>query len=141
MKSAKIPSIAFGLVAAVFSSAVQAQPANDLGKTEYYAKCAACHGIGGKGDGSFSEMLKMKMPDLTTIAKRHGGVFPVEQVKMTIDGRATPRAHGTSAMPIWGTRYSIEAAPQYDEFRYDSEAFVKARVLSLVDYLDRLQVR
>jgi hypothetical protein len=61
-------------------------------------------------------------------------------VKMTIDGRATPRAHGTSEMPIWGTRYSIEAAPQYDDYPWASEAFVQARVLVLVDYLHRLQV-
>jgi hypothetical protein len=107
------------------SGAVLGQPATDLGKTEYYTKCAVCHGLSGKGEGSFGEVLKVNMPDLTTIAKRNGGVFPLDRVTMAIDGRATPRAHGTSEMPIWGTRYSVEAAPRYDDFRYDSEAFVQ----------------
>ena len=132
---------AFGIAAVVSSGAVLAQPTTDLGKTEYYMKCAVCHGLSGKGEGSFGEVLKANMPDLTTIAKRNGGVFPVDRVKMAIDGRATPRAHGTSEMPIWGTRYSVEGAPRYDDFRYDSEAFVQVRVLALVDYLHRLQAR
>jgi mono/diheme cytochrome c family protein len=140
MKSAMIPSVLFGIAAMVSSGPVLTQPMSDLGKTEYYAKCAVCHGLSGKGEGSFGEVLKVNMPDLTTIAKRNGGVFPVERVKMVIDGRATPRAHGTSEMPIWGTRYSIEAAPQYDDYPWDAEVFVQARVLALVDYLHRLQV-
>ena len=97
--------------------------------------------MSGRGEGSFGEVLKGNMPDLTAIAKRNGGVFPVDRVTMTIDGRATPRAHGTSEMPIWGSRYSVEAAPRYDDFRYDTEAFVQVRVLALVDSLNRLQVR
>jgi mono/diheme cytochrome c family protein len=130
-----------GIATLLSSGAVQAQPKTDLGKTEYYSKCAVCHGLSGKGEGSFGEVLKVNMPDLTLIAKRNGGVFPVDRVKMAIDGRATPRAHGTSEMPIWGTRYSVEAAPRYDDFRSDSEAFVQVRVLALVDYLYRLQAR
>ena len=134
--------VALSAIAAVlWPGAVLAQPTTDLGKTEYYAKCAACHGLSGKGEGSFGEVLKVNMPDLTLIAKRNGGAFPVDRVKMAIDGRATPRAHGTSEMPIWGTRYSADAAPRHDDYRYDPEAFVQVRVLALVDYLYRLQVR
>ncbi len=141
MRRAMIAAVLTGIAAALSSGAVQAQTRTDLGKTEYYSKCAVCHGLSGKGEGSFGEVLKVNMPDLTLLAKRNGGVFPVDRVKMAIDGRATPRAHGTSEMPIWGTRYGVEAAPRYDDFRYDSEAFVQARVLALVDYLYRLQAR
>ena len=141
MKSAMIAAVLSGIAAVLSTGAVLAQPTNDLGKNEYYAKCAVCHGLSGKGEGSFGEVLKVSMPDLTIIAKRNGGVFPVDRVKMVIDGRATPRAHGTSEMPIWGTRYSVEGAPRYDDFRYDPEGFVQTRVLALVDYLNRLQVR
>ncbi len=141
MRRAIIAVVLSGIAAVLSSGAVQAQQKTDLGKTEYYSKCAVCHGLSGKGEGSFGEVLKVNMPDLTLIAKRNGGVFPVDRVKMVIDGRATPRAHGTSEMPIWGTRYSVEAAPRYDDFRWDSEAFVQVRVLALVDYLYRLQAR
>ena len=141
MRRAMIAVVLSGITAVLSTGALQAQPATDLGKSEYYSKCAVCHGLSGKGEGSFGEVLKVNMPDLTLIAKRNGGVFPLDRVTMAIDGRATPRAHGTSEMPIWGTRYSVEAAPRYDDFRYDSEAFVKVRVLALVDYLYRLQAR
>ena len=141
MRRAMTAAVLSGIAAALSSGAVAAQPATDIGKSEYYAKCAVCHGLSGKGEGSFGEVLKVSMPDLTIIAKRNGGVFPVDRVKMVIDGRATPRAHGTSEMPIWGSRYSVEGAPRYDDFRYDPEAFVQARVLALVDYLNRLQAR
>ena len=141
MRRAMVPVVLSGIAAVLSSGAVLAQPATDLGKTEYYTKCAVCHGLSGKGEGSFGEVLKVNMPDLTLIAKRNGGVFPLDRVKMAIDGRATPRAHGTSEMPIWGTRYSVEAAPRYDDFRFDSEAYVQVRVLALVDYLYRLQAR
>ncbi|MGE5154488.1 MAG: c-type cytochrome [Bdellovibrio bacteriovorus] len=141
MRRATTVVVLSGIAALLSAGAALAQPTTDLGKTEFYAKCAVCHGVSGKGEGSFGEVLKASMPDLTTIAKRNGGVFPVDRVTMTIDGRATPRAHGTSEMPIWGSRYSVEAAPQYDDFRHNSEAFVQVRVLALVDYLNRLQVR
>ena len=141
MRRAIIATVLSGLAAVLSLGAVLAQPTTDFGKSEYYAKCAVCHGLSGKGEGSFGEVLKVNMPDLTLIAKRNGGVFPVDRVKMAIDGRATPRAHGTSEMPIWGTRYSVEAAPRYDDFRFDSEVFVQVRVLALVDYLYRLQAR
>jgi len=141
MKRSTIAAVLAG-TAAVFSSGVTlGQVRTDLGKAEYYNSCAVCHGLSGKGEGSFGEILKADMPDLTTIAKRNGGVFPVDRVKMTIDGRATPRAHGTSEMPIWGLRYSIEAAPRYDDYRYNPEAFVQARILALIDYIYRLQTR
>ena len=130
-----------GIAVALSSGAALGQPKTDLGKSEYAAKCASCHRLSGKGEGSFSEIMKIKTPDRTMIAKRNGGVFPVDRVKATIDGRDTPRAHGSGDMPIWGSRYSREAAPRYDDYRFDSEAFVQVRVLALVDYLHRLQAR
>lgn len=141
MRRAMMAVVLSGIAVALSSGAVLGQPRTDLGKAEFEAKCAACHGLSGKGEGSFGEIMKIKTPDLTTIAKRNGGVFPVDRVKMTIDGRDIPKAHGSGDMPIWGTRYSREATPRHDDYRYDAEAFVQVRVLALVDYLYRLQAR
>jgi mono/diheme cytochrome c family protein len=141
MTRAWIATVLLGTATAISTGAALGQASTDFGKAEYYDRCAVCHGLSGKGEGSFGEVLRVDMPDLTMIAKRNGGVFPVERVTMAIDGRATPRAHGTSQMPIWGRRYSVEAAPQYDDYRYNAEAFVRARILGLIEYIDKLQVR
>lgn len=141
MKRARVGIVLSAIVLALAPGMALGQASPDPGKTEYLAKCAVCHGLSGKGEGSFGEVLKAQMPDLTTLAKRNGGALPVDRVLMNIDGRATPRAHGTSEMPIWGSRYTAEAAPRYDDYRYNSEAFVQARLLALVDYINRLQVR
>ena len=49
----------------------------DVGKREYQANCANCHGVGGKGDGPIADLLTKKATDLTTLAKKNGGVFPI----------------------------------------------------------------
>src|SRR5579859_4388914 len=40
----------------------------------YRGYCASCHGTEGKGDGPVAPALNSKMPDLTTIAQRNGGM-------------------------------------------------------------------
>lgn len=113
----------------------------DIGKREYNANCAVCHGATGKGDGSYGELLKTKMPDLTLLSRNNNGVFPVARVYDVIDGRTTVKAHGPREMPVWGTDYSIKAADYYRDVDYDPDAFVRARILALIDYLNRLQAK
>ena len=135
-----------GLRAIVAGLAILAVPAMaadrlDIGKREYEASCASCHGINGKGKGSFAELLQVGMPDLTTMARRNGGVFPITYAYNVIDGREVIKAHGTREMPIWGRTLTIRAAPIYDDYGYDADVFVRARILSVIDYLYRLQAK
>jgi len=116
-----------------------AQQKVDLGKREFDNNCAVCHGREGKGNGPYVEMLKRSPPDLTTMAKRNGGVFPVAKSYEVIDGAGT--GHGTRDMPIWGMDYSVKAAEYYMDVPYDREAFVRGRILSLIEYLNRLQAK
>jgi mono/diheme cytochrome c family protein len=111
----------------------------DIGKSEYEQSCASCHGLDGRGKGSFAQAMELSVTDLTTLAKRNGGVFPVSRVYEVIDGREAVKAHGTREMPIWGKHYSVSAAPRYDDYAYNPEAAVRGRILSLIDYLYRLQ--
>ena len=121
-------------------AAAQTAPARvDLGKREFDNNCAACHGSSGKGNGPYAELLRKSPPDLTMMAKRNGGVFPLAQVFEVIDG-AGP-GHGSREMPIWGTEYSVRAAEYYMDVPYDSAAFVRARILAVAEYLNRLQAR
>jgi mono/diheme cytochrome c family protein len=117
----------------------------DFGELEYRSSCAVCHGVTGKGKGEFDPYLSKRATDLTTLAKANGGVFPLQRVYDVIDGRQTIPSHGTRDMPIWGLRYSVEAGSQlrYAEVPgpYDAEALVRARILALVEYINRLQVR
>ena len=111
----------------------------DLGKKEYEVQCAVCHGMDANGDGVFNQVLKVVPPDLTVLSKKNGGVFPAERISGVIDGRVEIASHGSRDMPIWGRRYSVDAAKQFVDFPYGAETYIRARVLRLVDYLHRIQ--
>jgi mono/diheme cytochrome c family protein len=112
-----------------------------MGKQEYEINCVACHGAGGKGDGYFARFMNLKLPDLTTISERNGGVFPADRVREIIDGQQALKGHGPRQMPIWGNNYTERAAEYCKGFAYDPEAFVNVRIVALIDYLYQLQTR
>jgi mono/diheme cytochrome c family protein len=126
---------------ALIAGAYAAEPAKTMGQREYDGHCAVCPGTAGKGDGPFAGIIETKLPDLTTLSKRNGGVFPVERIYAVLEGTAPLKAHGTSVMPIWGQRYRLEAAEYYRDVPYDDRPFVRARILSLTEYLSKLQVK
>lgn len=112
----------------------------DLGKQEYQENCTVCHGANGKGSGPYVELLRKSPPDLTQLTKSNGGVFPVNRVYETIEGANVP-SHGARDMPIWGLDYRIKAAEYYVDMPYDAEPYVRARILTLIEYISRLQER
>jgi mono/diheme cytochrome c family protein len=112
----------------------------DFGKREYNLKCASCHGLTGKGDGYYQPLLTVAPTNLTVITKKNNGVFPLDYVVQAIDGRGSVKAHGPREMPIWGRDFAIEAGERYFDVPYDGDAVVRARILALVDYLNRLQI-
>ena len=69
-------------------------------------------------------MLKVPAPDLTTLARRDDGDFPIAAVTEIIDGRIFIAAHGNREMPIWGF-----------------DTMVRNRIPIIVDYLTRIQVK
>ncbi len=117
----KIVMIAYFAVG--LNGAAWAQKA-DVEKSLYLSSCASCHGIDGKGDGPVSKQLKVAPTDLTVLAKKNGGVFPVSAVYEVIDGRKVIAAHGTREMPVWGAYGPKQLYPS-DKFidpSYDPEA-------------------
>ncbi len=110
----------------------------DIGEQEYEASCANCHGMKGEGNGPYAEFLKSRVANLTVLSKNNGGVFPFAHVYDTIDGRPLIGSHGRD-MPIWGARYSTDAAKLFWDYPADSDSFVRGRILALVDYIHRLQ--
>ncbi|MGA0610810.1 c-type cytochrome [Caldimonas sp. KR1-144] len=140
MKRSTLSSVALAtLLCGAAVAQTQPKGKGDLGKFEYESNCAVCHARGGQGNGPFAPYLKKPAPDLTGLAKRNGGIFPLQRVYEVIEGGGA--GHGTREMPIWGRAYSMEAAEYYMDTPYDSEAFVRARVLALAEYLNRLQAK
>jgi len=119
----------------------------DAGKIEYETGCAPCHGVDGKGRGPVAAGLTAAPADLTVLAKKNNGVFPLSSVYDTIYGIKTVIAHGTRDMPIWGYRYapalseskSPKASDRFTRPTYEPDAVVRTRILAVVDYLNRIQ--
>jgi mono/diheme cytochrome c family protein len=113
----------------------------DIGKKEFAAHCAICHGIDGKGRGAYKELLKTAPADLTMLAKKNGGVFPVDRVAKAIDGREAIATHGPREMPIWGTQLSIRAPGSGTDRANsaDEDAYAQSRILAIIDYIIVMQ--
>jgi mono/diheme cytochrome c family protein len=71
-------------------------PPEPTGAVLYERYCASCHGPGGRGDGPVAAALTTPPTDLRRLD------YGVPEIMQQIDGRAVIRAHGTSAMPVWG---------------------------------------
>jgi mono/diheme cytochrome c family protein len=126
--------MSLGALLAAHPAASQEVTVADVGRDYFQRYCASCHGVEGKGDGSFASLLKTPPPDLTTLAKRNGGSFPDLRVAEVIDGRRPLAGHGTREMPIWGERFgeSIAGAPA-------TQSAIRGHVLLFVAYLRSIQ--
>jgi mono/diheme cytochrome c family protein len=134
-----VPVVAVALAAS--AGVAQAGDTMTIGQMEFDNSCAQCHGAKGMGDGPMASVLKNGAPDLTGLQKANGGVFPVSKVAQLIRGEGIMGAHGSSEMPAWGFRYSMNApsmlGPYYS--KADEQAFVEGRILALVEYIASLQ--
>ena len=61
----------------------------EAGRAEYLSNCAKCHGADGRGAGPHSAVLKKRPADLTRLAARNHGVFPISEVYRLVDGRGS----------------------------------------------------
>ncbi len=123
------------IVSLLFTAIGNAGEAPAMSGAELYREfCASCHGLRGHGDGPVAPSLRHKVPDLTQLAKRRGGVFPAEEIHRIIDGRSMPRAHGSAEMPVWGWEF----------YGYEGEDAARRRraaevIDQIVDYLHSIQ--
>lgn len=114
----------------------------DVGKLQYESACAVCHGAGGKGDGPFRGQLVRPVPDLTVLARNNRGVFPFDRVYQTIDGRQEVAAHGPREMQVWGRVFSMQSSIYFENYPpHDVESAARSRILSLTEYVYRLQAK
>ena len=103
------------------------------GDNLYKTYCASCHGDDAKGGGPMATWLKVPPPDLTRIAARNGGTFPLARADRIIAGEeALPSGHGSRAMPIWG--------PVFSQITRDQD-LGRVRIDNLARYLRDIQLR
>lgn len=103
------------------------------GRSLFKAHCAACHGVDAKGSGPMAQSLKVHPPDLTRIAARNGGKFPLARIERIISGEdQLPAAHGTREMPLWG--------PIFSEIAWDQD-LGRVRVDNVARYLLEIQTK
>lgn len=128
------------LLAAMSGSLLAADKFVDVGKGEYNAACASCHGLQGLGDGPAAEQMKAAVPDITSLAKGNRGIFPFDRVYQIIDGRQEIKSHGSHEMPIWGTAFRRQSSLYFDSYPViDPESSARSRILALTEYVYRLQ--
>lgn len=95
----------------------------------YKQHCAVCHGIDLKGSGPAPDPYRAP-PDLTTLARRHGGKFPDAYVSNVLRNGVVMPAHGPAEMPIWGADLAMSRL---------GEPEVALRISNLATYIKSLQ--
>ena len=136
----KISALAAAAISAFIALPAAAQTST-IGQTIFQDRCAACHGAEGKGDGLVAELFRQAPKNLAILAKENGGEFPFERVYFSIDGRLKIQAHGDSNMPIWGEYFMEEALDDQTINPKNAAEVVDGRILSVVYYIQSLQVK
>ena len=102
----------------------------------YLEYCATCHGIDGGGQGPMAGVLMIKPTDLTALAARAEGTFPLPRVVARIDGRDPLASHG-SPMPVYGGFFEGEDVAL--RTRSGQPIMTSQPIADLVSYLKTLQ--
>jgi len=101
------------------------------GEKLYKQDCAVCHGNDLKGNGPAPPPFKDVPPDLTKLAKSHGGKFPEKYFEDVLRNGVPIPAHGSPEMPTWGADFRTR--------EHLDSAQVTLRIRSLSNYIKSLQ--
>ncbi len=88
-------------------------PAEISGRTIFAENCTLCHGYDGKGGGPLAEAMQLAPPDLTTLAARTKGGFPVDHVFERLRHGGGHKGDGDKTMPVWTKIFAHECGDAY----------------------------
>ena len=103
------------------------------GKQMFADYCAPCHGLSAKGDGPAATALKTPPTDLTQLAKKNNGKFPMDRVMNDLRQGSSLASHGSSDMPVWG--------PLFRSLDTTNPVMVDQRIRNLSVYIESLQTK
>lgn len=110
-----------------------------LGKSNYAALCANCHGDDAKGQGPVADLYKIELPDLTKLSEGAGGRFPFSDVYENIILGMDSPAHGMAMMPIWGDFFMADALQDRGVSNSDAIYMAAGRALTVAYFLESIQ--
>jgi mono/diheme cytochrome c family protein len=131
----------FGSVLALGIALAFAQTAlavdNDVadGHKYFVRFCASCHGTDGTGDGPVAKSLTTPPANLRKLGDKYGMPLPAHTIAEFIDGRDTPRAHGSHEMPVWGEKLYEMGAGERGEYE------IGEVIGKIIAYLNTIQDR
>lgn len=116
-----------------------AEPDAGAGAELFQTHCAMCHGEAGDGKGPLAASLVVQPTDLTHLASRNGGTFPLLEVVRRIDGQDPLVAHG-SPMPVFGPFFDGAAS---EALKTDSgqPVMMSQKIAGLVVWLQSIQAK
>ena len=117
----------------IFGSSLEAA---DAGEVLYLENCVSCHGVSGQGDGPNASELGTPPADLTKIAARRDGVWPMLEIMAIIDGysrNTLPRED----MPVFENFLDNEMV-EFDTGN-GVTTLVPGKLIEIVNYLETLQ--
>lgn len=110
--------------------------AQSVGELLFEGNCISCHGVAGRGDGPLAAGLGTAPADLTQIAARRDGVWPMLEVMSILDGylkTTNPRED----MPVF------EGFLDDEMVEFDTgngvTTLVPTKLIEVVNYLEALQ--
>ena len=111
-------------------------PPATTGASDFADLCAPCHGPTGVGNGDLAADLAIKPADLTGLAARNGGTFPMARVMSKIWGYS--RGEGApSMMPEFGPL--LDSPTVLVDVGDGVQTPTPERLLDLAEYLVSIQ--
>ncbi|KNG91865.1 hypothetical protein ATO11_20430 [Pseudaestuariivita atlantica] len=110
--------------------------AQSVGEQLFESNCASCHGVTGRGDGPLAKGLRTAPADLTQIAARRDGVWPMLEVMSILDGylkKTNPR----NDMPVFDD-FLVGRMVDF-ETGNGLTTLVPAKLIAMANYLETLQ--
>ncbi|MEM8629707.1 MAG: c-type cytochrome [Pseudomonadota bacterium] len=121
-------------IAACLFAVPQLAGANAAGDFRQY--CVSCHGLDGKGNGPAGADLSPRPADLTGIAARSGGIYPMAEVMSAIDGYG--QSGEGRAMPEFGA-YLLDDEQVLVDTGDGIRSPAPKRLVEMAEYLRSLQ--
>ena len=107
--------------------------ADEIGKADFQQYCATCHGLDATGGGDLTQLMTVKVPDLTQIAAANEGVEEDPLAQQKLDFLSSVGRDQTVDFPCYADRYPVEML-EYLRLMMMTEEDTRGKELSDFDF-------